>query len=1278
MSRPKQIQISDMFGVYPSTDDPQFNKLLSQKEEFLELSPGLTETRPAPGKGFRHQRFAVRILTWYNRLLLLHYPGTGKSCIIAHSAELFKREYYKNPSDPTKIKRAIILVRGNILKENIRNEIVCKCTDHIYETDFVMRAGNEKTMRANIKRELDSWYDIMSYHQFASHIRKFQREEDLDEYMSNKAIYVDEAQGTRKIGDITSYEIPKLTINEVASSSKPETTYQTLFRAFHKGYRNVIVLATATPMINLPIDMIPLMNMILPVNLLLPPMSDEFFVTRKFEELEPYFRGRVSYIRPVNTGAIKEAQGQPAFWGGRQLLVKIEPCAMSRFQYAVYLRANELDGAQNYKKSFFDNSRQASNFVFPDGSYGTQGFNKYIEYKRNRYNYAPTADGADLKSKLQVPYYLSQLSAKYSEILDLCKSSYSSGDVDVVLDDDKGIIFVYFADYIHGSGAIMLGFALKAQGYEEFRENRTIFLSSQDSNVNLGPCSHVVSTKIDRPIRIPKAKRYAILTSKTNKSQIPTILHTLNSYENRFGEYVQVLIGSKTAREGISVNNSIKMIMASSNWNQSTNLQSENRVFRTTSHEMRLADKKARLESDKKARLEAIKKAEIELEAEEEEIKDVTITVKTYNLVSIYEGDKNDDDETYQSDNYDTIDVSLFAASEVKDRGIHTILRYIKQSSIDCYINRTRNIRPGTDQDGSEICDYTTCDYPCAGIPDNFTQYLEAGNIDRTTKLLYYSEDEIEEATQEVTKLFARYHSLKNDQIYTFLPQISSIYIDLALEKMIRENVRVVDRLGFFGYIRESENGVIYVERDQFDIVPRPENTVYNSVLIGTQDPRNNIFQDYVTYLNLTEDTEKIKTLIDTDPSDDKFALLLDNLSLISKVTLLEYAIFTREETRRTNLFIDAILTKFFSSTYKIIEPVAKLQQVAMSFANRGKSRGRKPNPTSKVRIRKLSAADIQSSSQVPSFDIYQPPKKVFLHTLLNLGSHERTSYSQTSKYFKAEGQIRILKLGENIGWRDVNEYEYVVYNSAIQIEINRSRVYFEQFPIYGIIIPSSNILRIRDKEWETPDVEADKRDINDGKNCNNWDKVELVDVMYRLGMQPINEVPANITREKMLTEMLEKSFTKLDPPSKYTNEKLRYFYSWIHSQTSRNTMCVLIKEHFQRTGKLYTGRVPFPADKQQVGSIHTGPSPVVYEPEEGKISPPNIENIWNPIPLLQSSELGGLTLTPGATLPPIATNLPPIATNLPPIATNLPPIATNLPPIATGPISLPTLSEAL
>lgn len=1312
------LQISDFFGSYPEidprvpTNQSTFNQEITSKEEFRELSPSVSEPPPKRGGAYRHQKLNVRYITWYDRLLLHHDPGTGKSCIITHSAELFKNEYLKDPEDPTKIRGAIILVNGPPTEQNIKNEIVCKCTDRVYETELVMQANSEKVMRGNITRELGKWYEIMTYHAFATVINNFEREEDLDEYMSNKIVYVDEAHNVPTEQDIknppnismtisaareaTAEEVQKINRKNakrverglaplpVPKYVRGESIYQTIYRAFHRGKRNKIVLATATPMINTPNDIIPVMNLLLPLDFQIPFFADTLEEQKRFSEMgldffEPYFRGRVSYIRAFETGAVERSMGeQPDGY-----YTKIFPCDMSGFQYGIYMQASQNPEAQrnqNQRQDFYFNQRQISNFVFPDGSYGTEGFSRYVEKVSDAqgptYQFRPDVldgNGRTVQEYIQTEQGFRALSEKYWTIFNLCRESFP--DTEIVTDDTKGIIFIYFPDFVHGSGAVLLGLCLKQLGYEEFRSTRSIFVGTENAGYRtFGPCTSTAEAEIAREAVIPKRPRFAILSSDTPKAQIPTIFNTLNSYENRYGQYLQVLIGSQTSREGININNAVKMMMASSSWNYSNNFQAHDRVFRATSHVIRIKEKRARL-------------AAAGLPTD-----NVTFEVQTFNMASVYQAIPPPDEtiaraeaqaqaaadatgrghmrkSLYKDDN-NTVDLHLYLLAEEKDRLIRKVTRYLKQSAFDCAINHHRNVR-STDRDLSPICDYMECDYACAGMSGPLLP------LDRSTKILYYSDEEVKAAQDEITKIFSKYYSLRIDQIYQLIPNIDKIYVNKAIERMIRQNLQLTDRIGMFSYLRESESGVIYLEKDPFEVRPKPEGTAYTSVLIGTQDPTNDSFTDYVTNLEMNAEQDILFRLRDLSPDSDEFIQLLDSLSIVSKVNLLESILFERSRTGMTNPFFDAIISSFNHAIYRTKEPIDALSKVKVMLDYRGKTRGRKPKPDAQPKIKKTDLP-------LPDFDPMAQGANVIIHTLLNQETHDRTNYGAVQRFQKGEGQIRIFKEGE-ASWRNVNNYEYIVYNNIIQKQNTAIRGYYEQFPIYGIMLPPKNEFHIRDRESEGPGVTRDARNVYNGRVCRTWQKPALVDIMYRLGAhftQILSQLKlalppapsASVTREQMVRFINEKIQGRGGVES-FPDDKLKFFYSWYQANYSRDNICELIRRYFEASGRLFTGKIPssLGGPSPPIGSIQVAP-PLVEPDYSQPFAAPFLGAIpqlpgdvipqfaasagqpysLNPIPLIPTAGIYEIPQTQTSFTQPI--DLPPVANAFQPLSSNVGP----------------------
>lgn len=1151
-----RLQISDFIGEYPEidisvpTEESTFNTQIARKAEFRELRSTLNEPIPKRGQGFAHQKFAVRYLTWYDRLMLVHDPGTGKSCIIAHSAELFKNEYFKDPSDPTRIRQAVILLRGDALKENIRNEIVCKCTDGIYETERVVNSLTTKAMKTNLTDELNTWYDITTYEVFANRMKEYKREEDIEEYMSNRVFYVDEAQNVTSTADITNKRPPPRTIAEARNIPKRrgkrgETTYETIWRMFHSGNRNKVVLASATPMGNTPNDIVPLINLILPVDHQMPFSSPMTFANQKefaeqpFEFFEPYFRGRVSYVRASVVGVVDDPQGIKP----EGMDIYITPCPMSPFQYSVYFPT--MPSSDNkVTQDFYRDSRYASNFVFPDRTYGNQGFDRYVESTSQGYRFKDTDEAQQLRSEVGNPEALSKYSEKYAKILELCLDSWPSPTIT----ETKGIVFIYFPAFVRGSGAAMLSLCLEAAGYEIFRETSSMFRQpTKGRGKRKGPCTNEDEGRVARG---RKAKRAALLTNETPASVIHAIFSTVNAYENRYGEYLQVLIGSETAKEGINVNNAVKMIMASSGWNFSSNTQARNRVFRANSLAAR-RDQKHKAMSIETFNMASTYQFDPDMKEDIEALVkeyDISNTVKT----ALFES------------NSSTIDTSLYKLSENKGRLNKHVLRYMKRASVDCFLNRERNIPPPS-LDGTATCDYQLCDYECSGIDPTTIDKLKY-----TTKMLHYAQPDIDVASTLIGEIFSQVNAITLDDLHFQLEEdVDPVYIDLAISKLIRESVPLIDRFGESGVLRTDDH-IVYIEKDPFEMLPRPAETVYTSTLLGVQNQYNNTFEDYVVERNVLDEKEIRQSL--TSGEVTSFFKTLNGLSLPSKVLLLEKSLL-RLIKNESNENIRKIIDVFNGDIFEIQEPVDALDKTASRVRNRGKHRGRKPNPNTQPTEKHI---DVTKIFETLSYDPAMSSEKVVLHTLYNQGDHDRSNYGAINRYRKVKGRIRILKMSEGVGWRDLDVHETLVYTHLIQLKIQSILAYFSKFDIYGIVLPPDRKLHLWDAS-KANSATKDERTVYEGRVCETWDKRDLIDILWRLNV-PGNPVPKNTT-----TKTMKKTLGDIDGFSK---KKLRYFYSWI--RTKRRRICDVLYNTLKQMGQLHTGRTNIDVQESSTHSIQT------------------------------------------------------------------------------------------
>jgi len=287
---------------------------------------------------------------------------------------------------------------------------------------------------------------------------------------------------------------------------------------------------------------------------------------------------------------------------------------------------------------------------------------------------------------------------------------------------------------------------------------------------------------------IEKRKRVALFTTSTSL-QSQAIFDTLNSRENRYGRYLQVLIVSEIGEEGINVYNAVKYINFSPSWNPARKKQSERRIFRAVSHEDRLKDLRNRFMANGLDPNKAV------------------FPVKVYYMVGVYFGNE----ELGRSSNFNTIDVLKHSLIESKSKDEKIIQRHIKRADFACQINYSRNVR-ATDVDFSEECDYQLCNYDCSGIDIELMK-----SIDWKTKLMYFSKEETEEAEVQIKNLFKRNSSLHVKKIIDIIGRTKPVFVYMALDKMLRENKAIIDKFGFRTYLR-IEGDIVYLDKDEFSV----------------------------------------------------------------------------------------------------------------------------------------------------------------------------------------------------------------------------------------------------------------------------------------------------------------------------------------------------------------------------------------------------------------------------------------------------------------------------
>ena len=1168
MARPTHsIELDDLVYSYPDVRTQNFQTLISAKEEFRELASEITEDVPRRGQFFKHQILVHRYMLIYDRLLLIHRTGTGKTCAAGGTSEMFKRAVVNAAGDfinlymkpqRTHIKHVYILVRGPTLESEFKKELVCRCSrpGEYDDTPLVKNAKTEASRKANITRELNKYYTVISYRKFA---------ESIEERRMSNAEIKDMYSGSMFIFD----EIHNLRVDPL----KPEDVrdqrrhYDILHRVFHQIDRSKVMLLTATPMVNEPWEIVPIMDLILPEDMPMPPVDQYDYTNPKIDELEPFFRGRVSYVRELDTAATPEYQGttiEAEYEIGDQIYKSqqtVWPTVMSGpvetasgvqipGQAAGYRDSITKTGKRD---AFHERERQASNFVFPDGSYGNtpksmlkqgfvSGFNKFI-IKEGEDKYRASDE---LLPWLRNLDYLRVLSSKYADIVRL--SLESEGNV------------YCFSNFITGSGAIVLSMCFEANGFYKFEETTSVFEAHQLDPGGLRPyCPSQRVTDLDvpdqpdRPTRITKGVlRYALLTSETSPTRFQTILETYNSPENKHGDLIKVLIVSPVGREGINTANVVQIHLTGPDWNQASTYQAISRALRATSHVDLLREERQRLlnPDDAYIPVKIYQHASIPPPTETANI----IVAETETEV------KEEDERANRS-----IDIKMYQHSEIKDIEIKKMERIMKRVSIDCQIHINRNVR-ATDVDNTPICDYDVCNYTCFDPPPK--------EVDLSSYDVIYSGPLIEAAIDDLKILFRSEFSITFDRLHQRLSQYRTKFVDFAVERVISDKMPLTDRFGYRSYLRE-DGGTIFLQRDYplIGVDNLQDNyalSEYSSTLIGIEEVNLSQYVAGLQSPDQIEIIEQISIIGQRQPDSPEIDRLIDSLAAESRIALLERAMTDRVIRGIDTPLIRRIIGKYRRVVFEFAEPTKLIETTATALANKGKTRGRKPKaetkPTTKVVLEPGRGAEAEGKAEG------EIAENVYIHTMYGQ-IVDRVSYSVTPNFTNVAGKIRILKPSEETGWRDASPPERLVYAEIVSEERKRQIERFGDFDVYGSVFQADGKFRVHNKLTEKTDVaKGDKRHLNRGKVCKTWHKPELVNILWHLRVNPVPDpqIDPGITRDKMIQALVGEGVgTRGEPVATFPHAQLLFFYKWYQSGRTRAQICNILQRHFQSTDSL-------------------------------------------------------------------------------------------------------------
>lgn len=650
-------------------------------------------------------------------------------------------------------------------------------------------------------------------------------------------------------------------IRNKKKDDKEKNKYEKFYSFLHKVKNSKILLLTGTPMTDSFDQIIDIMNLILPERIIIKEFKSRYFVideqtkygsTYKFidknaeNELKKIFQGRISYLKSDQSSIIKKFEGKVIEPLNNFI---VYPIKMSNYQFEGYKQAllndtNKKETSKGSGAGLKPETSKASLFYSKNSPIIKQK-NKYILEKKFRKKLLSNGD-----DKKNIIKKLKIYSCKYSNLIK-----------EIIKNRNNGKCTFVYSEYVSDIGNIFLSLLLDLFGFTEAKSDGYT----------------------------EKKPRYALFTSN-NIDNKQKIIDEFNRYENAYGEYISVIIGS----EIISTGNSFFHIQAeyilTPDWNYSTIEQSIARGIRVDSHQRLII----RNEVEYLKKTYSVEELNEELKEDidnksciicgiillddddhyniKHSIYEKIVLSKTYKKklpvpsISIYQYVS-----IFDENKVENIDLLKYKTCEIKDKNNKLIEYLIKTSSFDCLFNINRNkMLSGSERD----CEYKDCDYIC----DNNLIYNE-NNIDYSTYNLYYSEDS-DNLLKIIKNIFSNKFFI---DIYNIQKKIN-INIDLLLQylnKIIENKVIIYNSYGIPCFLNQ-ENNIFYL----FDSYNN------NNLLMNYYIINPNLQYKNIQYNNNNNDMQVIKLLLNKKNDENNIKKLILSLSSVSIIEWLFEEIF--------------------------------------------------------------------------------------------------------------------------------------------------------------------------------------------------------------------------------------------------------------------------------------------------------------------------------------------------------------------------------------------------
>ena len=803
LSLKKEFAIHYIPKKRPGCPSHQSNTSLASGLKTVERLTPIFELSP-------HQLFLKNYLspqTPYNGILIFHGVGVGKTCSGVSIAENFKGLYKKTIIlAPEKIQNGW---KKTIFDPSEKTEDrQCTQNEYINEED-VYEKNKDKMASARIKEN----YEMYGYLAFANSVKKY-LEENTREISSKDLI-------TKKQKEISlikeKYSDRVLIIDEVhkirssaegqqASVAKARDTIIYIEKVIKYSDNLKLILLTANPMFNQPEEIIWILNMLL-LNDNRNIIKDNITFGEKgvLDEqsanlIKEYSKGYISYLRGENpvtfpyridiseisneTRRIMKPKDKTIFGTENKnktiKFMELYSSPLRGDQFKRYVK--EIKGIRNQDNiqdvTYYGKMLQISNCIYPNKS----------EDIEDCYGESGVRNCFTIKSKKPVKYSLKPGVPNFLDLDNLGNYACKIKTIIEKINNSDGIVFIY-SNFLDG-GILPLVLALEQNGYIKYGNEEILTsdkkrkpLAYDGTEYELGGFRATYSVIAGGSLK---------MTDNFEKE-----LDILNSFENKEGKLIKIVIGSTVAAEGLDFKN-IRSIHLLEPWHNINKLEQViGRGIRNCSHAM----------------------------LEDLTMRNVTIYLHSCELKN------NESIETY-----------LYRTSFNKSTQIGQIETILKEVAIDKYLFQYSNlikesdvesilVKPGFrgnnrfstkpfDKPYSRTCSFLKeCDYMKHKY--SIIDKIKNKELEESTFTIEYSRPIIDTYKKYIAIIIVDYFSLNYNKIVEKMKQNYDNFIpdifNHALNEMLIDKY-TIEKNKHKGYIKYTDNNYIFQPINNHDI----------------------------------------------------------------------------------------------------------------------------------------------------------------------------------------------------------------------------------------------------------------------------------------------------------------------------------------------------------------------------------------------------------------------------------------------------------------------------